>query len=60
MDTFPIVRTNDDKAHGEYRTKRVILEIYDELVEAMRTGQRYQIPRSAARRSRVAHPTRVT
>src|SRR5262249_20802573 len=27
MDTFPIVRKNDEKLHGEYHTKRVILEI---------------------------------
>ena len=38
MDTFPIVRKNDEKAHGEYRTKRVILEIYDAMAEAARTG----------------------
>jgi hypothetical protein len=42
MDTFPIVRRNDEKAHGEYRTKRVILEIYDALAEATRTGKPYQ------------------
>ena len=42
MDTFPIVRKNDEKAHGEYRTKRVILEIYDEMAEAARTGKPYQ------------------
>ncbi len=34
MDTFPIVRKHDEKAHGEYRTKRVILEIYDEMMRA--------------------------
>jgi hypothetical protein len=42
MDTFPIVRDRDVKAHGEYRTKRVILEIYDELAHAIETGQAYQ------------------
>lgn len=42
MDTFPIVRKNDEKAHGEYRTKRLILEIYDEMAEAIRTGKPYQ------------------
>lgn len=42
MDTFPIVRKNDEKAHGEYRTKRVILEIYDAMAEAIRTGKPYQ------------------
>ena len=38
MDTFPIVRRNDEKAHGEYRTKRVILEIYDEMAAATAAG----------------------
>jgi hypothetical protein len=42
METFPIVRRNDEKAHGEYRTKRVIFEIYDAMSEAVRTGKPYQ------------------
>jgi hypothetical protein len=43
MDTFPIVRRRDEeKYNGDYRTKRVILEIYDELAESIRTGQPYQ------------------
>lgn len=42
LDTFPIVRRKDEDAHGEYRTKRVILEIYDAMQEAIRTGQPYQ------------------
>lgn len=42
MDTFPIVRKHDEKAHGEYRTKRVILELYDALAEATRTATHYQ------------------
>jgi hypothetical protein len=42
MDTFPIVRKHDEKAHGEYRTKRVILEIYDALAESTRTGTPYK------------------
>ncbi len=42
MDTFPIVRKHDEKAHGEYRTKRVILEIYDAMAEAARTATSYQ------------------
>ena len=37
MDTFPIVRKNDEKVHGEYRTKRVILEVYDAMAAAART-----------------------
>lgn len=43
MDTFPIVKRKDEaKYDGDYRTKRVILEIYDAMVEAMRTAQPYQ------------------
>ena len=42
MDTFPIIRDRDVKAHGEYRTKRVILEIYDELARASESGEPYE------------------
>jgi hypothetical protein len=60
MDTFPIVRRKDEAAHGEYRTKRVILEIYDEMAEAAHTGTPYQTrldPPPAD--PRVAHPPRA-
>ena len=42
LDTFPIVKRKDEKEHGEYRTKRVILEIYDRMQQAIATGQPYQ------------------
>jgi hypothetical protein len=43
MDTFPIVKRKDEaKFNGDYRTKRTILEIYDALAEAMKTGTPYQ------------------
>lgn len=42
MDTFPIVRRKDEADHGEYRTKRVILEIYDEMTAAADRGEEYQ------------------
>ena len=57
METFPIVKRRDEAARGQYRTKRVILEIYDDMAEAMRTGQPYQTrldPPPAD--PRVAHP----
>jgi len=38
MDTFPIVRRRDEKEHGEYRTRQFILEVYDEMQRAIRTG----------------------
>ena len=41
MDTFPIVRRADEAAHDEYRTKRVILEIYDAMQTAADTGTPY-------------------
>lgn len=42
MDTFPIVKRKDEDKYKEYRTKRVILEVYDEMYKAMRTGKSYQ------------------
>lgn len=42
MDTFPIVRRKDEDKYGEYRTKRIILEIYNAMQEAIRTGKPYQ------------------
>lgn len=43
MDTFPIVRRKDEEKYDDdYRTKRVILEIYDAMQESMRTGRPYQ------------------
>lgn len=45
MDTFPIVKRKDEERfEGDYRTKRVILEIYDALEEATQTGKPYQSP----------------
>jgi hypothetical protein len=42
METFPIVKRKDIAKHGEYRTKRVILEIYDQMQNAIETGEPYQ------------------
>jgi hypothetical protein len=42
MDTFPIVKRKDEAKHGEYRTKRRILEIYDAMATATRTATPYQ------------------
>ena len=41
LETFPIVKRKDEQAHGEYRTKRVILDIYDAMQQAMETGTAY-------------------
>ena len=43
MDTFPIIRRKDEEMYeGDYRTKRVILEVYDAMQDAIRTGRPYQ------------------
>ena len=42
METFPVVKRKDEKQYREYRTRRVILEIYDELKQAMETGEPYR------------------
>ena len=60
MDTFPIVRRRDEEKYdGDYRTKRVILEVYDAMSEAMRTGKPYEtILDPPPADPSVAHPPR--
>ncbi len=43
MDTFDVLKNRDLREQGgEYRTKRVVLEIYNEMAEAMQSGKPYQ------------------
>ena len=61
VDTFPIVRRKDEGRYGEFRTKRVILEIYDAMQSAAATGEPYRTvlePPPADRTCR--HPPRIT
>ncbi len=44
LDSFPLVRKKDEGAHGRYRTKDRILEIYDGMLEAQRTGREWTSP----------------
>lgn len=60
MDTFPIVRRNDERDYGEYRTKRVILETYDAMAEAIQAGKHFETrldPPPAD--ARLTHPPRA-
>ncbi len=41
MEAFPIVRRHDVARYGSYRTKEVILEVYDRMAEAIETGETY-------------------
>jgi N-6 DNA Methylase len=42
MDTFKVVRERDEKQFGEYRTKRLILEVFEAMDAAVRTGVPYK------------------
>ena len=43
MEKFPIVKRKDEaKFDGKYRTKELILEIYDKMAEAIATGTEYK------------------
>jgi len=44
MDTFPIVKKRDEEAFGEYRTRNVVLDIYDQLAHALQTATPYTTP----------------
>ena len=61
METFPIVRRKDEAQHGSYRTKDTILDLYDALADAQRTGQPFVStidPPPAD--PRCCHPPKVT
>lgn len=38
LDSFPIIRKYDESDFGEYRTKRLVLEAYDRMAEAIANG----------------------
>jgi hypothetical protein len=57
---FRLLKRKHEKEYGEYRTKRVILEMYDEMRRAMETGEVYRtrlVPGPGDRT--VAHEGRV-
>ena len=50
MESFDVLRRHEKKAQnfGEFRTKRLILERYDAMAEAIRTGEPYETIESFA------------
>jgi hypothetical protein len=42
METFPIIKRIDISRDGIYSTKETILEIYDEMSQAIRSGVPYR------------------
>ena len=57
METFPIVKRKDIAAHGTYRTKDKILEIYDAMTAAK--SARHRVPDRTNRAPRPGPPPRV-
>ncbi|UPU43167.1 MULTISPECIES: Eco57I restriction-modification methylase domain-containing protein [Rhodococcus] len=38
LDSFPVVRKYEERDHGEYRTRRLVLEAYDRMATAIARG----------------------
>ena len=51
LDTFPVLARSEEREHGEYRTKRVVLESYDALAVAAAKGIPYESPLGPPRRA---------
>ena len=51
LDTFPVIARLEAREHGEYRTKRAVLETYDALATAAATGIPYDSPLGPPRRA---------
>jgi hypothetical protein len=61
LDTFPVIRDRDVAEHGEYRTRRVVLEVYDAMAVAAVTGGPYRTQLDPPPADpKVAHPPRST
>jgi hypothetical protein len=44
LDSFLVLRKYEERDHGEFRTKRLVLQIYDAMTQAAQTGQPYRSP----------------
>ena len=51
LDTFQVFARSEEREHGEYRTKRVVLETYDALAAAAAQGIPYDAPLGPPRRA---------
>jgi hypothetical protein len=50
LDTFPIVRRQDEQRFGEFRTKRIVLNSYDALVSGADRERALELAAAAGRR----------
>jgi len=51
LDTFPVLARSEEREHGEYRTRRAVLETYDSLAAATAKGIPYESPLGPPRRA---------
>ena len=51
LDTFQVLARSEVREHGEFRTKRGVLETYDALAEAVAKGMPYESPLGPPRRA---------
>jgi hypothetical protein len=42
LDSFTVLRKYEEKDHNEFRTKRLVLEIFNEIAKARETGSVFQ------------------
>jgi hypothetical protein len=59
METFPIVKRKDIAVYGEFRTKRLILEAYDAMQNAIHTGTEYRTTIDPPPGQGPRHPAKV-
>jgi hypothetical protein len=58
LDSFPVVRKNEERDLGEYRTKRLVLTVYDALAEAAVKGVPFVSPLDPPPGDGARHPDR--
>jgi hypothetical protein len=51
LGTFEVLERAETRTHGEFRTRRVVLECYDALAQAATTGRPYVSPLGPPRRA---------
>jgi len=57
LDSFPVLKKNEESKLGEFRTKRLVLAMYDAMAEAQRTATAFASPLTPPPADpRAAHP----
>jgi hypothetical protein len=58
LDSFPVLRKYEERDHGEFRTKRLVLTEYDAMAKAAATGEPYRSPLDPPPGHGPRHPAR--